>query len=224
MFYAVPRPTRDGSKVNVGRPGPGGSSGVVWKQELGGGEGGSSNNGRERGKSVLGERKKDRGTIGGQREEGARGVCRAKGAKRWDWPVLLWPPRGTPIARMRAKVKLRQVVTLLLPLSLPRHEPMRSPHPCRVHRAAPFSLSARLLLVLRFLEVTSFPRETICGYGGRIVIARSGAKQRRFVACVGCFGGCLHTIWRSRSDNFLDELLTIARQFFLLIFNFSYVG
>lgn len=70
MFYAVPRPTRDGSKVNVGRPGPGGSSGVVWKQELGGGGGGSSNNGRERGKSVLGERKKDRGTIGGQREGG----------------------------------------------------------------------------------------------------------------------------------------------------------
>lgn len=42
MFYAVPRPTRDGSKVNVGRPGPGGSSGVVWKQELGGGGGGAA--------------------------------------------------------------------------------------------------------------------------------------------------------------------------------------
>lgn len=156
MFYAVPRPTRDGSKVNVGRPGPGGSSGVVWKQELGGGgRGSSSNNGRERawmegnderGKSVLGERKKDRGNDRGEgrgrghrgREEGARGVCRAKGAKRWDWPVLLWPPPWNPYREDASK---GQVTSSCNPPSSPvASSPRNDAHPCRVHRAAPFSL------------------------------------------------------------------------------------
>ena len=53
-----------------------------------------------------------------------------EGAKRWDWPVLLWPSCGTPIARMRAKVKLRQVVTFRRPLSFPRHGTSFA-HPCR---------------------------------------------------------------------------------------------
>lgn len=111
--YAVePRPIRDGSKVKT----LAGSGWIVSsRQRL------RRATRLERGKtSPRGERKRDRGTIQGRgREWKERGVCRAKGAKRWDWPVLLWPPsplRGTPIARMRAKVKLRQVVTLLLPL------------------------------------------------------------------------------------------------------------
>lgn len=156
MFYAVPRPTRDGSKVNVGRPGPGGSSGVVWKQELGGGEGeqqqqrprASVDGGQRRAWKKRSGRKKERsgGTIGGEgrgrghrgREEGARGVCRAKGAKRWDWPVLLWPPPWNPYREDASK---GQVTSSCNPPSSPvASSPRNDAHPCRVHRAAPFSL------------------------------------------------------------------------------------
>lgn len=229
MFYAVPRPTRDGSKVNVGRPGPGGSSGVVWKQELGGGEEGEQQQQRPRASVDGGQRrawkkrsgrKKERsgGTIGGREGEGgteggrkeleecAERKVRRDGIGR----CYCGPPRGTPIARMRAKVKLRQVVTLLLPLSLPRHETMRIPVACTVLLL--FLFSARLLR-------TPLPR-------GHVLPARDdlrlwgphrdrpiGCEATPFVACVGraraCFGGCPHTIRRSsRSDNFLDELLT----------------
>lgn len=156
MFYAVPRPTRDGSKVNVGRPGPGGSSGVVWKQELGGGGGGAAATtaASERGwrattsveKAFWEKERKiggnDRGEGRGRghrgREEGARGVCRAKGAKRWDWPVLLWPPPWNPYREDASK---GQVTSSCNPPSSPvASSPRNDAHPCRVHRAAPFSL------------------------------------------------------------------------------------
>lgn len=102
------------------------------------------------------------------------------------------PVVGTPIARMRAKVKLRQVVTLLLApcssrrdtttegvsstsllreLSLPNPP---HPSPPRPHPPGRGSVGRALL---RFLEVTSFPRETICGYRGP-----SGNRDRR----IGC--------------------------------------
>lgn len=72
-------------------------------------------------------------------------------------------PRGTPIARMRAKVKLRQVVSL--PLSLCFSSPSIPASLFRpVLRCSFFPILPRLL---RFLEVTSFPRETICDYGIR---------------------------------------------------------
>lgn len=154
---------RDGSKVNVGRARLSNSSRLgpskqqrratrLWSVE----------------KRSPVERRKDRGTIRGGVERAGGVCCRAKGAKRWGLAgatvALPLSPRGTPIGRMRAKVKLRQVVTPLLPSLLPR-------------TVLPLSLSLslhprRMLLfphgpVLRFLEVTSFPRETICGYGGR---------------------------------------------------------
>lgn len=105
----------------------------------------------------LTERERSRNDIG-ERRERIHTECwrQSEGAKRWDWPVLLWPLCGTPIARMRAKVKLRQVVTFRRPLSFPRHgtsiaHPCRrtilllflSPSPCRAYSASSRSRPSR---------------------------------------------------------------------------------
>lgn len=122
-------------------------------------------------------RKRDRGTIGEQLSERVHTEWskQTEGAKRWDWPVLLWPPRRTPIARMRAKVKLRQVVTPRLPLWSPRHETSCA-HPCRVPYCSFFSPLA---------ERTPLPRGHVLPapddlrlWGPRgTAIARLGAKH-----------------------------------------------
>lgn len=199
----MPRPIRDGSKVNVGRVRL-----ARLEPRLEATTVAEGNKVVERGKTFpRGEKERSRDDTRGV--ERARSLLRSERCEEMGIgrcycgpPLPPLPPYGTPIARMRAKVKLRQVVTLLLPLSLPRHEPSSlSLHPCRVHRNA-------LLFphgpVLRFLEVTSFPRETICGYGGRGESwspdwVRSTPFLRSWLRT--SFGGGVdsYTIWRSRS-------------------------
>lgn len=171
---------RDGSKVNVGRARLSNSSRL-----------GPSKQQRPRRATRLWsvekrspvERRKDRGTIRGGVERAGGVCCGAKGAKRWGLAgatvALPLPPRGTPIGRMRAKVKLRQVVTPLLPSLLPRTVlPLSlslSPSPSR----APFSARTRTPLPRGHVLPA---RDDLRLWGPRgIVIARLGAKCTPFL-------------------------------------------
>lgn len=89
--------------------------------------------------------------------------------------MLPWPPRRTPIARMRAKVKLRQVVTLRLPLWSPRHETSCA-HPCRVPYCSFFSPLAERTPLPRGHVLPA--RDDLRLWGPRgTAIARLGAKH-----------------------------------------------